>query len=239
MLSIRNPATGELIAEKPEDTKDSIAAKYARARKAQAAWASVPFTERARAIAKFRDALLRDVERLAKILSEEMGKPLSQARGEIKATPGRIDFFLSHTESAMKEELAAESSLTGGTKEIITQEPLGVIANISAWNYPYFVGSNVFIPALLTGNTVLYKPSEFATLTGIAIDELLHESGIPADAFITIIGSGMQGAEILAQPINGVFFTVCNRKENHGSGRGENDPRAAGTRRQRSRLCMR
>ncbi len=57
-----------------------------------------------------------------------------------------------------------------------TFEPLGVVANISAWNYPYFVGSNVFIPALLTGNAVLYKPSEFATLTGMAIAER-HDDG--------------------------------------------------------------
>jgi acyl-CoA reductase-like NAD-dependent aldehyde dehydrogenase len=107
----------------------------------------------------------------------------------------------------MKEELAAESGLTGGTREVITQEPLGVIANISAWNYPYFVGNNVFIPALLTGNTVLYKPSEFATLSGIAIDSMMHEAGIPADAFITVIGGGAEGAEILKHPVNGVFFT--------------------------------
>jgi acyl-CoA reductase-like NAD-dependent aldehyde dehydrogenase len=92
-------------------------------------------------------------------------------------------------------------------QERIAHEPLGVIANISAWNYPYFVGSNVFVPALLAGNTVLYKPSEFATLTGLAIAEMLHESGIPKDVFIPVIGAGSVGAELLKQPINGVFFT--------------------------------
>jgi acyl-CoA reductase-like NAD-dependent aldehyde dehydrogenase len=91
--------------------------------------------------------------------------------------------------------------------EKIAHEPLGVIANISAWNYPYFVGSNVFVPALLTGNAVLYKPSEFAALTGLAITELLHEGGIPKDVFIPVIGAGDIGAELLKQPINGVFFT--------------------------------
>jgi acyl-CoA reductase-like NAD-dependent aldehyde dehydrogenase len=82
-----------------------------------------------------------------------------------------------------------------------------VIANISAWNYPYFVGSNVFVPALVAGNAVLYKPSEFATLTGLHIAEMLHESGIPRDVFVAVPGDGATGAALLRQPIDGVFFT--------------------------------
>ena len=78
---------------------------------------------------------------------------------------------------------------------------------MSAWNYPYFVGANVFVPALATGNTVLYKPSEFATLTGLAIARLLHESGVPDDVFIPVIGTGEVGAALVRQPVDGVFFT--------------------------------
>jgi len=82
-----------------------------------------------------------------------------------------------------------------------------VIANISAWNYPWFVGANVFIPALLAGNSVLYKPSEFASLTGLEIARLLHQSGIPDDAFIAVIGGGETGAALIEQPVDGIFFT--------------------------------
>ncbi len=82
-----------------------------------------------------------------------------------------------------------------------------MIANISAWNYPYFVGSNVFIPALVAGNAVLYKPSEFATLTGRHIADLLHASGVPEDVFVPVIGGGATGAALLRQPVDGVFFT--------------------------------
>src|SRR5207237_7612178 len=88
-----------------------------------------------------------------------------------------------------------------------THEPLGVIANVSAWNYPYYVGSNVFLPALLAGNAVLYKPSEFASLTGLAITKLLHKADVPQHIFIPVIGAGEIGAELLRQPIDGVFFT--------------------------------
>jgi acyl-CoA reductase-like NAD-dependent aldehyde dehydrogenase len=92
-------------------------------------------------------------------------------------------------------------------EEKISHEPLGVIANISAWNYPYFVGSNVFVPALLTGNAVLYKPSEFATLSGLEMARMLHQSGVPEDVFVPVIGGGKAGAALLKQPIDGVFFT--------------------------------
>ena len=92
-------------------------------------------------------------------------------------------------------------------REQITHEPLGVVANISAWNYPYFVGSNVFVPALLAGNAVLYKPSEFASLTGLAIGEMLHAAGIPRDVFSVVIGGSATGGVLVDQPVDGVFFT--------------------------------
>lgn len=78
----------------------------------------------------------------------------------------------------------------GNMTEKVTYDPLGLILNISAWNYPYFVGSNVWIPALLTGSTVLYKPSEIAIQTGQHIERLMHASGVHADAFILLTGKG-------------------------------------------------
>lgn len=81
-------------------------------------------------------------------------------------------------------------------EERIEYEPLGVVGNISAWNYPYFVGSNVFIPALLTGNSVLYKPSEFALLTGRNINNLLNKF-LPENVFTVLVGDGSVGAAML------------------------------------------
>jgi len=92
-------------------------------------------------------------------------------------------------------------------EERISHEPLGVIANVSAWNYPYFVGGNVFVPALVAGNAVLYKPSEFATLTGLHIAEMMRAAGVPDDVFVPVIGDGATGAALLRQPVDGVFFT--------------------------------
>jgi hypothetical protein len=121
---------------------------------------------------RFRAALLAELELLAATLTEEVGKPITQSRNELNGLLPRIDFFLEQAESAVRDEHVFDG---GGMHEQISHIPLGVVANISAWNYPWFVGCNVIVPALLTGNAVLYKPSEHATLTGQHITRLLHE----------------------------------------------------------------
>jgi acyl-CoA reductase-like NAD-dependent aldehyde dehydrogenase len=92
-------------------------------------------------------------------------------------------------------------------EEKISYEPLGVVCNISAWNYPYLVGVNVFVPALLGGNAVMYKPSEYATLTGLEIERLLKEAGIPDDIFQVAIGGKATGELLLELSFDGYFFT--------------------------------
>jgi len=203
-LAITNPADGTPLAEVAADDAASVAAKFARARRAQPGWAATPLAERSDAIRRFRAAVERELEALARTLTQEVGKPLQQSRNELNGFLGRIDFFLAEVERTVAPETVfADAAMT----ERIDHDPLGVVANVSAWNYPYFVGGNVFVPALLTGNAVLYKPSEFATLTGLHIDRLLHGAGIPGDVFITVVGAGDVGAALLAQPVDGVFFT--------------------------------
>jgi acyl-CoA reductase-like NAD-dependent aldehyde dehydrogenase len=205
-LRITNPATGKLLETIATDDADSVAAKFAAAREAQRAWAAQPIARRRATIERFRAAIVAESEQLARTLTEEVGKPIAQARNELKGLLPRLDFFLSESSKSLRPETVHREA-KGRLSERITHEPLGVIANISAWNYPYFVGSNVFIPALIAGNAVLYKPSEFATRTGLAIARLLHASGVPSDIFVPLVGTGEVGAELLRQPVDGVFFT--------------------------------
>jgi acyl-CoA reductase-like NAD-dependent aldehyde dehydrogenase len=203
-LTIRNPADGSVLAEVPSDDAASVASKAERAREAQRSWRATPFQDRRACVLKFRDALSAQTERLAMTLTAEMGKPITQSRSEIDGFMARIDFFLAQSErSTATETVFADPGMT----ERISHEPLGVVANISAWNYPYYVGGNVFVPALLTGNAVLYKPSEFATLTGQHIARLWQESGVPEGVFTTLLGAGDVGVALLAQRIDGLFFT--------------------------------
>jgi acyl-CoA reductase-like NAD-dependent aldehyde dehydrogenase len=207
VLRIQNPATEEVIRELEEDDAESLAEKAAAARAAQAGWACTPLGDRLQTVRRFGELLVSRRESLAATLTAEMGKPIRHARNELTAMQGRIDFFLEHTERAVADEVVLQSSAAPALEERIRYEPLGVIANISAWNYPYFVGSNVFLPALLTGNAVLYKPSEHATLTGLAIAELLQEAGVPRDVFVPIVGAGGAGRALLVQDIDAIFFT--------------------------------
>jgi len=203
-LEIHNPATGEHIAQLPCDDAASVAAKAAAARRAQSDWAAMPIGDRVAAVRRFRAKLVAELELLAATLTQEVGKPIAQSRNELNGLLARIDFFVEQAEAAVRDEHVFDG---GGMHEQISHEPLGVVANISAWNYPYFVGCNVIVPALITGNTVLYKPSEFATLTGQHIVRLLHLAGVPTGVMQCLVGGGEVGAALLAQRIDGLFFT--------------------------------
>jgi len=203
-MKLTNPATGTTLLDVDTDTARTIRAKYARARKAQPGWAALPLAKRAAAIRKFRDLVADRRDELARTLSLEVGKPIRQSRNEMNGLLPRIDFFLAEAAKTLRDEkVFADATM----EERIGHDPLGVIANISAWNYPYFVGCNVFVPALLAGNAVLYKPSEFATMSGMHIADLLHAAGVPDDVFSAVIGDGKVGAALLRLPIDGVFFT--------------------------------
>ncbi len=204
LLAIHNPATGAQIAEVAADSLASVAAKATAARAAQPRWAATPMAERLACMQRFRALLVAELASLATTLTQEVGKPITQAKNELNGLLPRIDFFVEQAEASIRDENLFDG---GGMRELVTHIPLGVVANISAWNYPYFVGCNVIVPALLTGNAVLYKASEFAALTGLNITRLLHAAGVPADAMQAVIGAGDVGAALLAQRIDGLFFT--------------------------------
>ena len=203
-LTITNPSTGDVLAELPTDDAAAIGAKAHAARGAQPAWAARPLADRVEVIRRFRDGIVRDKELLARTLTQEVGKPIAQSRNELNGLLGRLDFFIDQAASALADEEVHQES---GLREVISHVPLGLVVNISAWNYPWFVSCNVVVPALLAGNAVLYKPSELATLSGEHLVRLLHEAGVPANLLHLVVGAGASGAALLEQAIDGVFFT--------------------------------
>lgn len=207
-MKIINPASEEVIEEIAEDTEASIAGKYSLLKTGQPQWAAAPLQHRIQCIEKFYALLEEKKEELAKTLSREMGKPLQQSYNELNGARNRIRFFIDNSARWLADEWITTE---GDTKEKISYEPLGVIANISAWNYPYLVGVNVFIPALIGGNAVFYKPSEYTTLTGIAIRQLLYQSGVPDNCFQLAVGRGSVGEYLLQLPLDGYFFTGSYR----------------------------
>jgi len=203
-MKISNPATGQLIIEVREDDQQSIELKMQLLQKTQPAWHKKALKERVAILKKFADLLIENIESLSTILTSEMGKPLQQSRNEIIGAAARIGWLTANAEKYLSDETMSNGN---GMEEKIIYEPLGVVCNISAWNYPHLVGVNVFIPALLAGNCVMYKPSEYATLTGIEIEKHLKQAGVPENVFQVAIGAAAVGECLLAQPFNGYFFT--------------------------------
>ena len=202
-MKIINPANEEIIRDVDIDTKTSIDEKLNKLRSGQKKWAEVPVIDRLQHIVKFGDLVVEHIDELANILTSETGKPLQQSKNEIRGAQNRIDHLKTNAEKWLQEELLVE----GDTTEKIVYEPLGVIGNISAWNFPYNVGYNVFLYALVAGNAVLYKPSEYATLTGLKFRKLLYRAGIPEDVFECAIGDGDVGNVLLESDLGGYFFT--------------------------------
>jgi len=209
-MNIINPATEEVITTLKVDSIESLEEKYWQLKRAQKQWANVSLKERIAILVRFKDLLLKEQALLAATLTAETGKPLQQARNEINGAIKRISWLTDHAELYLSDELMhADEALK--LKEIIRYEPLGIIGNISAWNYPYLVGINVFVPALLAGNGVLYKPSEFASNTGLQMERLLKKAGIPSEVFQIAIGGGAIGKALLQMSLDGYFFTGSYR----------------------------
>jgi len=203
-MIILNPATEAVLADLPEDTQETTREKFMLLQEGSASWSRVSLGERVAVLSRLPVLLKENLENLAHVLTSEAGKPLQQSRNEISGACSRIDWLTQHAEKYLGAETVTE---TEGMVEKIVYEPLGVICNISAWNYPYLVGVNVFVPALLAGNAVMYKPSEYATLTGLEIEKLLKQAGIPDAAFQVVTGARDAGELLLELPFDGFFFT--------------------------------
>lgn len=203
-MQIINPATEEVIKELKEDDDRSVNKKFNELKSAQHGWQKVLLSERINILKKFSDLLKKNIEPLALVLTSEVGKPLQQSRNEINGACARIQWLTDNASKYLSDEVMVQEK---GLTEKISYEPLGIICNISAWNYPYLVGVNVFVPALLAGNAVMYKPSEYSTLTGLEIEKYLKEAGVPKNAFHVAIGGRTVGELLLNLPMDGYFFT--------------------------------
>lgn len=203
-MKVVNPATEEIIADLKGDNASSLQQKFETLTQGQKKWNAVSLKDRIAVLQKFSVLLKENIEELARVLTSEVGKPLQQSRNEVNGACARIKWLTDNAEKFLSDEVMNEDA---NLKEVIRYEALGVICNISAWNYPYLVGTNVFVPALLAGNAVMYKPSEFSSLTGLEIEKFLKQAGVPNDVFQIAIGAGEVGKTLLEMNFDGYYFT--------------------------------
>jgi len=203
-----NPHDQSVIGETPISSAEEIENTVKKAREALNGWKNTPIEERCKYVTKFGELLKENGEELAKLISMEMGKPLAQARDDVKF---ELDFVNYYADNGPK--FLADEKVWGDPKNDfrMTFEPYGVVACICPWNFPISMVTSGMLPALVAGNTVVVKPSEYTTLTQKRVVELMQETGIPAGVVDYVIGAGDVGATLLQQKIDLVWFTGSTR----------------------------
>ncbi|SDE67300.1 aldehyde dehydrogenase family protein [Kordiimonas lacus] len=175
-----SPIDGQIVIERPYIEKEQAFACIDGAGIAQTAWASVPVKERVRLLENAIDYMVVQADDLAREITLQMGRPISQTPGEIAGMAGRARYMLSIAEEALAG-LSCEAP--EGQHHFIRRAPLGVVLVVSPWNYPYLTAVNVIIPALAAGNAVVLKPSAQTPLIGERFAEAFDAAGLPAGLF--------------------------------------------------------
>ena len=205
----RDPATGELWRTFASSSRDAVIEATARAREAQPAWAAQPLAVRLQLLRRFHEALFRRRIEVAQVISRENGKPVGEAIGaEVAIVLDFADYYAAKTPEFLKAPWRGGFAMSMKRKRVrIAREPLGVIGIISPWNYPFMLASAAILPAVVTGNAVVLKPSEFTPSCGALIGELFAEAGLPADVLHVLQGDGSTGAALATADVDKIFFT--------------------------------
>jgi acyl-CoA reductase-like NAD-dependent aldehyde dehydrogenase len=196
-----DPATGETLARVPCTTDAQLDASVARARAAWPAWAGLSLEHRSALLLAGVEALGSRVDEVADLISREMGKPRGDALREVEG-------WVRHTPRVLEEvERALESQvLVGrGTETRLVRDPLGVVAAITPWNFPVSMPLELLLPALATGNTAVFKPSEHVPLTGAALAEHLA-THLPDGVLELVQGAGDVGAALVDADVDMIAF---------------------------------
>lgn len=200
---VRNPATDELIGLAPVQTVADVDAAIDRAAAAQPAWAALSDAERVEYLNKVADAIEANSEALAELLSREQGKPLNGPNARFE-----VGGCVAWTRVPASIEMPVEVVIDDGENYAETHyRPLGVVGAITPWNWPMLISIWQIIPALRMGNTVVSKPSEYTSLSGLALNHIIN-TVLPQDVLVTVVGAGDLGSRLVSSDkIDKIMFT--------------------------------
>jgi len=204
-----NPATGEVLAElgcaSASDVRDAVL----RARQAQPAWQATPVNERIAILRQFQRKLSERRDEVARLICREAGKPVVEALvTEVLVILDAAKFCISNAHQFLREQRLPHGNPVMKMKRgKLVREPFGVIGIISPWNYPFSTPAGETLAALVTGNAVVLKPSEFTPLIGLELQRLLHAAGLNPDLMQVVIGEGPTGAALVESPIDKIILT--------------------------------
>jgi acyl-CoA reductase-like NAD-dependent aldehyde dehydrogenase len=178
-----NPASGEVFRTLKLTSESDVESILSRMRKAQQKWRDVPVEQRVEACRQFIDAFRSMKEAVALDITRQMGKPINQARGEVNTMLDRAQTMVRLAASSLQDDLLPAKE---GFRRFIRHEPLGIVLDIPAWNYPLLIAVNVIVPALLAGNAVLIKHARLTPLCGDAFVEAFRQTSLPPDLVASV-----------------------------------------------------
>lgn len=204
-----DPSTGEEIGRAPLLNEAEVVAAVERARAAQPAWSKLSYSERARFILRARELVLDQLEDIAKLISRETGKPVSEAISmEIVPTLDLMHYFAHHTHRLLKRSKIGLGQYNFMARSsYIVYKPLGVVGIISPWNFPWATPLDEVVMALMAGNAVVVKPSELTPLTALKIADIFKQAQLPTGLLEIVTGDGSTGAALVDAGVNKIMFT--------------------------------
>jgi len=208
MLRAIDPSTGELVRELAPDAPATVERKLDAARAAYSGWAERTFADRAERLRAVAAQLRAEVDTLAPLLTEEMGKPIREARGEVDKCALCAEHYAEHAEAY----LATETLPSDAQRSIVQYLPLGTVLGILPWNSPLWLAFRVAAPALMAGNVVLIKPDPHVPGTGAALPEIFERAGVPSGVLdvLSIETPAVEGV-IRDRRVAAVSFTGSTR----------------------------
>lgn len=202
-LTSIDPATGQVVWEGAVSTAAEVAAAVARAREAFPDWADRPRQDRIAAMQRYQQVLKRRTPEMARAISLETGKALWETTAELGSMVSKVDISI----RAYEERTGERTTQTGFGRAILRHRPHGVAAILGPFNFPGHLPNGHIVPALLAGDTVVFKPSEETPWIGELISECMAEADLPPGVFRVVQGGRDVGAVLLDQPIDALMFT--------------------------------
>jgi succinate-semialdehyde dehydrogenase/glutarate-semialdehyde dehydrogenase len=204
-----NPATGEEIGRAANVSAQQVQDAVEKSRLAFQTWRETRFKERAEFVMRAREIILNEIDEIARLISDESGKPVVEALSmEIAPVLDLMQYFARNAQKILKPEKIniGQLKFLGRSSKIIYQ-PLGVVAIISPWNYPFSIPLGEVVMALMAGNTVVLKPSELTPLVGLKIGEIFAEVDLTENVLQVLTGDGKTGAALVDAAPNKIMFT--------------------------------
>ncbi len=195
-MESQNPATGEVLGVVPKSGPEDVAAAVEAARRAYDGWRKYPAPRRAEMLYRAAEMLVQKKEDLARLMTQEMGKVLPEARGDVQEAIDMTYFVAGEGRRLHGYTTPSEMPYKAA---YCVRAPLGVVGVVTPWNFPMAIPSWKIIPALVCGNTVVFKPATYTPLVGLAFAEVLQDAGLPAGVLNVVTGGGSTVGDALVE----------------------------------------